>query len=152
MQVYDERVHAIVKQLDDGAPIPPVNVRDMKQVWEATRRMNADMPPNPNRQIGLGAYVAYGVEAAAGPPEELFPIAWRYQLLSSLVERGVLNDYKHGEELEDKVFDVAATMPCDKTDLTETTLPILLAKSPAEHGPKRRKLCSQAVTTLTSRT
>jgi hypothetical protein len=133
MEAHDKRVRAIFKQFTDGAPIPPVNVRDLKQVWEATRRMNADMPPNPNRQVGLGAYVAYGVEAAAGPPEELFPIGWRYQLLASLVERGVLNDYGRGEELDEQVFRVAATMPCDKNDLAETMLPMLLAKSAPEH-------------------
>jgi len=139
MEARDKRVQAIVKQLNDGSPIPPVNVRDLKQVLEATRRMNADMPPDPNRRFGLGAYAAYGVEAAAGPPEELFPISWRYQLLSSLLERGVLNDYKHGEELDEKVLAVAATMPCDNTDLTETMLPILLAKSPPEHAAKTKE-------------
>jgi hypothetical protein len=37
------------------------------------------------------------------------------------------------------VFVAAATMPCDKTDLAETMLPLLLAKSSAEDVVKAKE-------------
>jgi hypothetical protein len=124
-----EKIHAQAKLSNDGAPIPPVSASDMKQMWDATRRMNADMPPRPNGATGVAVFAAYGVDAAFNRPEEFFLPSWRYQILVALVERGVLNDYKHGEELDEKVFRAAATMPCDKTDLAETMLPLLFADS-----------------------
>jgi hypothetical protein len=139
VQAYVERVQALTKQFNEGAPIAEVRARDLKQLWQAKQRWYAGIPPEPNVAIGLGVWVAYGVEAAAGPPEEFYPISLRHELLSSLVERGVLNAYKHGDELDENVFEVAATMPCDKTDLAETMLPILLAKSPTEHVSKAKE-------------
>jgi len=85
-----------------------------------------DMPPSSNeRAIGLAVYAAYGFEAASAGPERFLPIQWRHKL-TALVQRGVLDDYKHGEELDEKVFRAAATIPCDKNDLAEAMLPRLL--------------------------
>ena len=50
-----------------------------------------------------------------------------------------MNDYKHGEELDEKVFRAAATMPCDLHDLGETMLPLALAQSPAEIVAKAKE-------------
>src|SRR6266567_6003942 len=84
-------------------------------------------PPSSNeRAIGLAVYAAYGFEAASAGPERFLPIQWRHKLMSALVQRGVLDDYKHGEELDEKVFRAAATIPCDKNDLAEAMLPRLL--------------------------
>jgi|SRR6266536_3651297 len=134
-----EKIHAQTKLFNDGAPIPPVSASDMKQMWDATRRMNADIPPRPNVATGLAVFAAYGVDAAFGRPEEFFSISWRHQLLESLVGRGILNDYKQGEELDEKVFRAAATMPCDKNDVAETMLPLLFAQSPADHAAKAKE-------------
>ena len=102
-QAQLEKVDEIGKQLDEGAPIPAADPRDVKQLWEATRRMDAEMPRRgPKHAVGLAVIAGYGVEAAASP-DKFIPISWRHQLLKSLVERGVLNDYKHGEELDEKV-------------------------------------------------
>ena len=133
-----EKIHAQTKLFNDGAPIPPVSASDMKQMWDATRRMNADIPPRPNVAIGLAVFAAYGVDAAFSP-EEFLPIRWRHQLLESLVERGILNDYKQGEELDEKVFRAAATMPCDKNDVAETKLPLLFAQSATELVAKAKE-------------
>jgi hypothetical protein len=55
------------------------------------------------------------------------PLSSRHQLLSFLVERGMLNDDKHGKRIGRKgVFRAAATMPCDIHDLDETVLPLAL--------------------------
>jgi hypothetical protein len=94
--------------------------------------MNTDMPPRPNVAIGLGVYVAYGLEAASARPEQMMSIGFRLELLSALASRGVLNEYKHGEELDEKVFRAAATIPFNKHDLGEAMLPLRLAQLPAD--------------------
>lgn len=125
-----ESLQTMIKQFDEGAPFPPVSPSDLKQLWDVTRRMNAEIPPEPGVAIGLGVYAAYGFEAASAGPEIYMPIQWRHEVMWSLVQRGVLKDYVHGEELDEKVFVAAATMPCNKNDVAETMLPLLLAKSP----------------------
>ena len=133
-----ESLQTMAKQFNDGAPISPVSTSDLKQLWEVSRRINADMPPRPDVAMGLGIFAAYGFEAASAGPEIYMPIQWRCELLVSLIERGVLKDYVHGEELDKKVFVAAATMPCDKTDVAETMLPLLLAK-PSEIAEKAKE-------------
>lgn len=127
-----EALRAVTEQINSAAPIPPVRASDLKQLWDATRRMNADMPPRPGVAVGLAVYAAYGFEAAAASPEELLPITMRYQLISALVERGVLNDHLHGEELDEQAFRAAATMPYTKDDLAQATMQTMLMQLPAE--------------------
>jgi hypothetical protein len=131
-----ESLQAMIKQFDDGAPIPPANPHDLKQFWDVSRRINTDMPPRPGVAIGLGIFASYGFEAASAGAEKYMPVEWRHELMSSLIKRGVLKDYVHGEELDEKVFAAAATMPCDKTDVAETMLPFLFSKSSKEDAAK----------------
>src|SRR5438105_4155294 len=85
-RAISEVLQAMNKQLNDGAPIAPVSAADVKQLWDATRRMNADMPPSSDvRGIGLSVYAAYGVEAASGPLEQFMAINFRHRLMSALV-------------------------------------------------------------------
>ena len=130
---------AVSKQFNSGAPIPPVNASDIKQMWDSTRRMKTDLPLSPNAGISLTVYAAYGVEAASASPEQFMWIMSRHQLVSALAERGVLNDYMHGEELDEKVCCAAATMPCDKHDLAEARTPLWLAQVSAEVASKTRE-------------
>ncbi len=135
-----EVLQAVIKQFNDGAPIAPVSASDIKQLWDATRRMNADMPPSAEvRAIGLSVYAAYGFEAASAGPEQFMPIQWRHTLMSALVERGVLDDYKNGGELDEKVFRAAATIPCNKEDIGETMMPLVFAQISAEDGKKAKE-------------
>jgi hypothetical protein len=131
-----EAMSAAVQQFNSGAPIPPVKASDLRQFWDARRRMNADMPPRPGVAVGLAVYAAYGFEAAAGDPGGLLAIKWRHQLMSALVERGVLSEYVHGEELDERVFRAAATMPCDKEDFFQAVMPQMLTLFPPEDVPK----------------
>ncbi len=135
-----EVLQSMIEQFNDGALIAPVSASDVKQLWDATRRMNADMPPSSNeRAIGLSVYAAYGFEAASAGPEQFMPIQWRHTLLSALVQRGVLDDYKHGEDLDESVFRSAATIPCDNHDLAEAMLPRLLTRFSAEDAQKAKE-------------
>jgi hypothetical protein len=89
LQAHAEATRAVYEQFNAGAPIPAVNLSDLKNLWEVSRRMNAGMPPKPGGAIGLSIFAAYGFEAASASPEVRVPIQLRYQLLAALVERGV---------------------------------------------------------------
>jgi hypothetical protein len=134
-----ERVREQNEQFNSGAPIPTVSASDLKQLWEATPRMNADMPPQPNTVTGLAVFAAYGVEAAASRPEEFMIVQLRYALLSALVRRGILQDYIQGDALNEKAFVAAATMPCTIVDLGETMIPLAFEKASAEDAAKAKE-------------
>src|SRR5207248_11146238 len=84
-----ESLHTMIKQFNDGAPIPPANAYDLKQFWDVSRRINEDMPPRPGVAIGLGVFASYGFEAASAGAEKYMPVQWRHELMSSLIKRGV---------------------------------------------------------------
>ena len=125
----------LMEQFDSGAPIPTANLSDMKQMWDASRRMQ----PKPNSAMGLVGYAAYGVDAATGGAEKFIPLWLRGNLLAALVARGVLNDHLHGDELDEKVIRAAAIMPCNKDDLAEAVVQLRLAQSPAEVVAKAKE-------------
>jgi hypothetical protein len=122
---------AVAETFNSGAPIPPVNAFDIRQMWDASRRMNAEMSLDPNHAVGLGVYAAYGVEAASTRPEQFILVHLRHSLMSDLVGRGVLNDYMQGEELDEKVFHAAATIPCSKDDWAGVLVQLSRAQSSA---------------------
>jgi hypothetical protein len=97
-------------------------------MWDAARRM----PSKPNVALGLGAYAAYGVEAASSRPDQFTAIWRRHNMLAALVGRGVLKDYMDGDQLNEKVFTAAATIPCNKEDLAEAMVQLKLSLSSAE--------------------
>lgn len=138
-QAYADATRAVYERFDAGAPIPPVSPSDLKNLWDVSRRMNANMPPRPGGATGLAIAAAYGFEAASASPEVRVPIQLRCQLLAALVERGVLKDYLRGEELDERAIRAAATMPCDKIDLGEAMIPQILATYPPETFEKAKE-------------
>ncbi|HTM38668.1 MAG TPA: hypothetical protein VL156_18085 [Terriglobales bacterium] len=119
------------EEFNKGAPIPTVSASDIRQLSEATRRLNAEIPPEPNMAIGTAVYASYGVECAS-EPAKFMAAQWRLTVLSDLLERGVLAAYVEGEEPDEKVFIAAATIPLTKEDIGEVMLPKILAEAPAE--------------------
>lgn len=85
-----ERVQALVAEFNRGAAVPPASPSDIKQLWAAQLRIDADIPPKAGVAIGLGVFAAYGVEAASDPVR-FMAVRWRHMVLSDLVERGVLD-------------------------------------------------------------
>jgi len=101
-----------------GAPIPPANPADVKEMWytarEADRRKKAgeEAPAKPSKTI------------EELTPEQFGATQFRWMLLGSLFERGVLKDYTNREkqDVTEKVFCAAATMPFTTKDWLEATL------------------------------
>jgi hypothetical protein len=79
-----ESLHTMVEQFDVGGPIPPASAYDLKQFWDVSRRVNADIPPRPNVAIGLSVFAAYGFEAASAGFQKVMPIQLRHDLMSAL--------------------------------------------------------------------
>src|SRR5215472_18603724 len=68
MDANVESIHALMAEINAGKPIPEVSARDIRQIWDATRQMNAEgRPPRPDVAIGLSVFGAYGVSCAAEP-------------------------------------------------------------------------------------
>lgn len=120
-QANSESVHALAEQINAGAPIPPVSANDIRQIWDAMRKMNAeDRPPRPGFAIGLSVYAGYGVDCAA-EPTRFFAAQWRHTLLLDLIDRGVLSQWVHNGEPDVEVFEAAATFHCSLEDLGRAT-------------------------------
>lgn len=81
-----------VERWKKGAPIPPANASDVKELWytarEADRRKKAEekAPAKPSKSI------------EELTPEQFGATQFRWMLLASLFERGVLKDYTHHEK------------------------------------------------------
>lgn len=125
-----EATEALMAQINAGAPIPAVPATDVKQIWHATCRMNADRPLQPGVAIGLSAFAAYGVECAAEPARFMSAL-WRHTVLSDLIDRGALNEWVHDGQPDDKVFAAAARVHCTLKDLGRATVKAI-AQSNAE--------------------
>lgn len=130
-----ERARMLSEEFKRGAAIPTASSSDIKQLWAAHPRINADIPPDANVAIGLGVVAAYGVEAASDPVRFL-PVQWRHMVMADLLERGILATYVHGGEPHEIVFRAAATIPLTKEDIVDITIPKILAKAAPEVATK----------------
>jgi len=138
LQADAQAALAAGEEFNKGAPIPTVSASDIKQLSEATRRLNAEIPPDPSMAIGTAVYASYGVECAS-EPAKFMAAQWRLTVLSDLLERGVLNAYVHGGVPDEKVFIAAATIPLTKVDIGEVMVPQALAQAPPELGARARE-------------
>jgi hypothetical protein len=141
MTANAEAARVTYERFNRGVSIPSIRPSDLRQLWEAARRLNAEHPPQPEGAVGLSVFAALGVEAACESPEQWVPITLRCQLMSALIERGVLKDLLKGEELDEKVIRAASTLPCDKNDLGEAMIPLAFAKlSPDEVAKAKEEM------------
>ncbi|HEX6802158.1 MAG TPA: hypothetical protein VF133_00630 [Terriglobales bacterium] len=124
IQAKLEPMHSLMAQINAGAPIPQVSATDVKQLWDASRRMSADRPPRPGFAVGLSVYAGYGVDCAA-EHARFMAVQWRHMLLADLIDRGLLADWVRNGEPDERVFEAAATVDCSLEDLGRATLKTL---------------------------
>ncbi|MGH9601117.1 MAG: hypothetical protein ACRD24_01900 [Terriglobales bacterium] len=137
MEIDDLR--ALDEQFDKGAPIPAVDPADVKQIWVAVRAMEAEFGPRPDHATGAAALGFDVSSRGPGFTAELFFISTRHSLLATLVDRGVLRDYQNGDELDERVFRAAATVPFIRDELLVAMMALKLAEHPAEVVAKVKK-------------
>lgn len=79
----------------DGEPIPAVDPEDVKRVWKL-------IPPwRPGNDQ----------QSACSPGADVSAVTLRTNMIDTLNTHELLTPWKHGEELDDAVFRVAATFP-----------------------------------------
>jgi hypothetical protein len=113
-----ERFHAFFQGVQDGALIPPVDPVDMRHVRDFYKDAAQRYP-----EFSEGK-VAVGVDALARvcrPGANVLAVSLRYQLLWVMIKLGVLAEWQHGEELNDAVYRVAATVPLNGIQLDPNT-------------------------------
>jgi hypothetical protein len=122
--------NAYAERINEGAPIAQVEAYLIEGMWEALSRMPAEKRQHVS--VGLGAFARVNPNFAPPSPEQTVALLARYALLDALIERGILDDYMRDELLRKRVFAAAASLPCDKNDLSEALAQKILRESPAE--------------------
>jgi hypothetical protein len=91
------------QEIGDG-PLPPVDPKDLKLMWEFYRDVGKD---------GKGSAIAFGLlQAVCGQGANVMVVWQRMSMISTLIMIGpMLAPWQHGEELDDIVFRVASTFP-----------------------------------------
>lgn len=106
--------------LTAGGPIPTVNPGDLRGVWELMRETHAEFLGNREPELG-GQQPAIGIcvsllAQACSPGANVLAVWARSALLGILVHQGLLTSWQRGTQLDDAVFDVAATFPIPGLD------------------------------------
>lgn len=125
MPPQHEEVSAEMKKIDQGAPIPPIEVSLVKRLWSTA----GPVPPDTGNAVGT-------IELTS---QQFAAQYWRGILLTTLIGRGVLRDYVQDEESMDKAMAAAATIPCNKSDVAEAAMLFYLTQKPPEVARKAKE-------------
>ena len=79
----------------EGEPIPPVDPEDIKRFWHVK-------PPWCSGN---------DVQSACSPGADVAAVFRRWGMIGTLTIHKLLTPWQHGEELDDAVFRIAATLP-----------------------------------------
>jgi hypothetical protein len=91
------------KDYKEGEPIPSVDPEDIKRMWEYERT---------HSRVGAnGCQWLQGMKAALSPEAEFSDVSSRHGMIGTLTIYKLLAPWQHGEQLDEAVFRVAATLP-----------------------------------------
>ena len=88
-------------------PAEPVNPEDLRRYWAFMQKFHAEHPPTPGGTTGID--IRY-IEAEL-PGIDVQAVGYRAMFLTVLQVHGALKEWEHGTDLDDVVFQVAATFP-----------------------------------------
>ncbi|SPF47611.1 hypothetical protein SBA1_760001 [Candidatus Sulfotelmatobacter kueseliae] len=116
---------AFIQAAEEGAAIPPVDEHDLKCLHELCVE-------RAKRYCGKDGVVTLDAMARACSPSANLPAVWlRHSQLRALYRQGLLAEWQNGTALDDAVFQLAATIPMNGTDLApEAFLQHLRSASP----------------------
>jgi len=104
-----------IKAAEQGGEIPSVEDQDLKSLHELSVE-------RAKRYCGKDGVISLEMTARACNANANLPAVWlRHTQLRSLYREGLLADWQHGTNLEDAVFQVAATIPMRGTRLDHKT-------------------------------
>jgi len=97
-------INSFKERLDAGEPVPTVEFLDLKYFWKRWNQVRQ----GPGVGIGMGAF---GEDNPFYKLGDKAPVVWfRCGFLAFLHGQGILKEWQHGEELDEAVFRVAATI------------------------------------------
>jgi hypothetical protein len=85
----------------------PVDPADLRRYWEFTQKIQAQRPPTAAGAIGIDIRC---IEAEL-PGANVVAVWLRAASMQILQVHGALKEWEHGTDLDDVVFQVAATFP-----------------------------------------
>jgi hypothetical protein len=85
----------------------PVDPADLRRCWTFMQEFQAQHPPTPGSAIGIDPRC---LEAEL-PGIDVLAVGYRAMFLNVLQVHGALKEWEHGKDLDDVVFQVAATFP-----------------------------------------
>jgi hypothetical protein len=121
-----ESFRTFVNAAEEGAPVPPVEVDDL-------RRLHAISVDMAKRYVGKNGVISVELMARACNRGANLPAVWfRYTRLRSLARKGVLAEWQYGADFDDAVYRVAASIPMNGLQLDqEAFVQRLRCESPA---------------------
>lgn len=100
-----------IKSAEQGAEIPAVDEQDLKSMHELCVE-------RAKRYCGKDGVISLEMTARVCSPHANLPAVWlRHTQLRSLYREGLLENWQEGTNLDDAVFEVAATIPMTGTRL-----------------------------------
>jgi hypothetical protein len=91
------------KTYAEGEAIPPVDPEDIKRMWEYEHT---------HRQVGAdGGKWLRDLKGTLSPEAEFSDVSSRHGMIGTLTIYKLLAPWQHGEELDEAVFQIAATIP-----------------------------------------
>ena len=96
---------AFLKGAEEGATIPPVDEHDLKHLHELCVE-------RAKRYVGKDGVISVELTARTCNTGANVPAVWlRHTQLRMLYREGLLAEWQHGTELDDSVFQLAASIP-----------------------------------------
>lgn len=126
----------------EGGRVPSVNPQHLAATWKVMGEVQDSA--STTKTIGLGVVLARAglsareVKVLSTVEGGGFAFVIRSQLLQSLVQRGVLQQYASGSELHERVFRAVASFPFTEEEFGEATVLLHLKNLPAEKSAQLR--------------
>jgi len=93
--------------MTSGVLVPAIRPADMKQAFAVLPTCHEDhKATGQNRAVGLAAFAESGISIANRKE-----ILLRCVLLLQALDRGEFSDFRHGDEIDERLLDLFATFP-----------------------------------------
>ncbi len=133
-----EEVRAEMQKVEEGAPIPPLEISIAKEMWEASLVALRGVTVVP-----VETHTANAAGTSSLNSKQFVSQFWRGNLLTSLIGRGVLREFLQDEQSVQKLIIAAATFPCKRDDVGEAMILFRLTQVAREEARKTKAAMKQ---------
>jgi hypothetical protein len=128
-----------MERVNAGAPLAPIDPALLEYIWEVSSSIDK-RENTPAGGVGIGIPEAMTPRSA----DQHVAMIFRNTMLTALIERGILDEYMQDESRRKQVFAAAASMPCDKNDVSEALVYELFRASPPEVAREKEREMREA--------